>query len=168
MLTALVACFNRLASGNFFQVFLAHCQISMQRFKSVLTYYSIELSSHGRCQKKHGKILRLLKISRQIWRKKRQQKASKHREKAKTSLVCRRRSELSRCNSSNRQNSPIQQNCCSFWANDVVCISFEIYNALSLCDIVYFMTGSTILSRLGLAAPLNQGRTKGDSLIPNQ
>ena len=35
-----------------------------------------------------------------------------------------------------------------------------MYNALNLCKIVYFMTGSTISDRLGLAEPSSQKRKR--------
>ena len=46
----------------------------------------------------------------------------------------------------------ICQNRQNFWTYDAICISFPIYNSLNMCNIVFFMTGSTISSHLGLAA----------------
>ena len=48
------------------------------------------------------------------------------------------------CNSTNRQNSLIQQSCHNFWSNDVILMSLKIVNDLNQCDIVYFMNGSII------------------------
>ena len=50
----------------------------------------------------------------------------------------------------------IQQNCNNFWTNLAILIFFEIQNALSLYNIVCFMT---ISNRFGFAAP---GEEKSD------
>ena len=55
------------------------------------------------------------------------------------------------CNSTNRQNPYIQPSCRTYWINDAMLMSFENRNVLSLCNIVYFMTGSTIPNRFELA-----------------
>ena len=48
------------------------------------------------------------------------------------------------CNSTWGQNPPIQQIGCNFWTTDAVFISRKFVNVLNLCNIVYFMTASTI------------------------
>ena len=50
------------------------------------------------------------------------------------------------------QNLPVKQNRHNFWTDDAILISLEIHNALSLWNIVYIMTGTTISNRLGLGA----------------
>ena len=62
----------------------------------------------------------------------------------KTSLLCRLCTDPS---IHNRQNPPIQTNRHNCYA---ILISFEIWNGLSLCSIVYFIKEVTILIHLGM------------------
>ena len=66
---------------------------------------------------------------------------------------CRLLADPSECNSSNRQNTPIHSNCCNFWTtNDAILMFFE-KNFQCLCNIVYYMTASTIFHRFGVTEP---------------
>ena len=61
----------------------------------------------------------------------------------------------SQCNYTYRQNPSIQQNCCNFWTNFKVMISFKIENLFNGFNIVYFMTKApfqTILAWKGCKA----------------
>ena len=72
-------------------------------------------------------------------------------------LLCRLRSDHSRCNSTNRQNPPIQQNLLDFGTKDAILIFFEIKNALNLCNMTNFITKTTISNCLGIAAMGQRG-----------
>ena len=52
----------------------------------------------------------------------------------------------SRCNSTNRQNPTIQQNCRNFWTSNVIVMPFEIMNLLKKIVTVYFMTERRIFN----------------------
>ena len=56
------------------------------------------------------------------------------------------------CNSISRQNPPVQQNHRNFRTNDTIFLSFAIYNAQYMCNIVFCMIGSAISNCFGLAA----------------
>ena len=67
-------------------------------------------------------------------------------------LVLRQTSaDPSRCNSTNCQNQPIQQNCRFFWTSNAIWMPFEIKNLLKQCNIVNFMTESPIFNHKGRA-----------------
>ena len=65
--------------------------------------------------------------------------------------LCRLRADPSQCKSTKRPNLPIQQNCLNCWTNIVILMLFEYFYFLKLCDIVYFITGSTISKKIGVA-----------------
>ena len=70
------------------------------------------------------------------------------------------------CNSTNRQNIPIEDNHCNFWT--VMQFWYPLKNyALNHCIIVYFMTGSTFLTVWAWwrrKARGGRGRQEGDLL----
>ena len=58
------------------------------------------------------------------------------------------------CNSTNKQNPPIQQNDHYFWTKTKQIVALCDLESLKDVNIVYFMTGSTIFNHLGVTAPL--------------
>ena len=66
----------------------------------------------------------------------------------------------SRCNSANRQNSPIKQKGRSLLTNgnDAICMSFDILNALQLCNIVFIRPSvAGAMHGRGLVAAISKG-----------
>ena len=68
----------------------------------------------------------------------------RRRQRRKKRKKLRKEQACSRCNSTNRKNQPIQQNRSNFWTSNAIWMPS---NALKNCNIVYFMTKSTVLNR---------------------